>query len=366
MGAMSGFSAAAGAPASALGAQGSSPFANAGKGRKSKLPILPTEEVERQYKAKLEAERMSDAEFAELWRGLREDAVVAERVQAQPYDLARARARGTQEVEGVEPVDVDTLDPDFEYMTDDGQTIDGADAIRAAELAKAERADDEPPAKPEDELTFEERVERCTKTVTRTSRYREILRKTLVYCRTRRPLPEVEERIMGYPEYEYAAQNPYRLIRFLVDAEGLALLEMDEEGEVVTPERKVGLTEDEVDDLVVEFQLETTEVGDEVARRLEPHTRIADLLRQFPIRFDSYREVMDFCMEPRSIKEINKLFEGRDLRALGTMHSDTTIAIQPSVFVDKLEKAGAMYWDGKWKLTPEGRVFLEGINAFEL
>ena len=79
---------------------GESPFSRMGKDRKSKMPILPTEEVERQYKAKLDAERMSDEEFAELWRGLRADAVAAERVAAQPYDLARAQVRDVKEAEG--------------------------------------------------------------------------------------------------------------------------------------------------------------------------------------------------------------------------------------------------------------------------
>lgn len=346
------------------GLGGQNPFSNMGKDRKSKMPILPTEEVERQYKAKLDAERMSDEEFAELWRGLRADAVAAERVAAQPYDLARAQAHGQAEADGVEPVEVDPLDPDFEYMTEDGRTIDGIDAIAARDMERAAMEEELASQAPEDELTFDEKVEQCMKTVMRSNRFREILRKTLVFCLTRRPLPEVEDEIQTYPEYKAAAQNPYRLIKFLVDNYGLDMLDIDEDGEVVTPERKVGLTEDEIDDLVVEFQLETTEVGEEVARRLEPESRIATLLREFPVRLGSYRDVMNFCREPKTMKEINKLFENVDLKALGTMHSDDTIAIQPSVFVDKLEKAGAMYWDGKWKLTAEGRAFLKGMDKF--
>lgn len=342
------------------------PFANEGKSRKSKMPLISSDECWRQYQEKLEAERMSDEEFAELWRGLRADAVKADRVRAEPYDLERAERAGDEPVEGVEPVENDPLDPDFEYMTDDGKTIDGIDAIRARDMARAELEAEQEAQPPADERTFDEKVDHLMGVVTRTSRYREILRKTLVYCRTRRPLPEVEDRIQEYPEYPYAAQNPYRLIRFLVDADGIDLLEIDEEGAVVTPDRKVGLTEDEIDDLIVEFQLETTDVGDEVARRLEPNLRIADLLRQMPVRFDSYKKVMEFCREPHGIKEINALFEDVDLKALGTMNSDDSIPIQPSVFVDKLERAGAMYWDGKWKLTASGKTFIDTIENFEL
>jgi hypothetical protein len=343
-----------------------SPFANAGKDRKSKMPILPTEEVERQYRAKLEAERMSDEEFADLWRSLRADAVAAEKVAQAPYDLKRASEKSVADQEGVEPVEVDPLDPDFEYMTDDGKTIDGIDAIRAREMEKAALEAELAAQKPEDELSFDEKVEKCKTCVLRTNRFREILRKTLVFCIERKQLHAVEEEIQTYPEYEAAAQNPYRLIRFLTENYGLDMLEMDEEGEVVTPERKVGLTEDEIDDLIVEFQLETTDVGKEVARQLEPKSRIASLLREFPVRLNSYRNVMSFCKEPKTMKEINALFENVDLKALGTMHSDDTIAIQPSVFVDKLEKAGAMYWDGKWKLTVEGLAFLNGMDKFVL
>ena len=353
------------APAMPATASGN-PFSKAGTDRKSKLPILPTEEVERQYKAKLEAERMSDEEFEALWLGLRDDAIAAERVAAQPYDLARAQQRDVPDAEGVEPVEVDPLDPDFEYIDEDGQTIDGADAIAAREEARAQEELQKAQAHQGPELTFDEKVDACMEVIMRTPRFREILYKTLVFCKDEKPLPEVEDEIQTYPEYEAAAQNPYRLIRFLVDNYGLDLLEIDEEGLQVTPERKVGLTEDEIDDLVVEFHLKTTDVGEEVARRLKPEGRIGDLLRAFPVRFSSYRDVLSFCREPRTIQEINKLFENVDLKALGTLHSDDTIAIQPSVFVDKLEKAGAMYWDGKWKLTLEGRMFLEGIEKFKL
>lgn len=353
---MTAMNGAAGAPAFG----GQSPFANAGKEKKSKMPILPSDEVWRQYQMKLESERMSDEEFSQLWRDLRQDAIESQRVAAEPYDLERAQEKAVRAADGVEPVEYDPIDPDFEYLTDDGGTIDGIDVIAAIEMEQEEHAAEAP--EPDDEMPFEEAVEQLKLAVTRENRYREILFKTLKSCMTRKALPDVEDEIAAYPEYEYAAQNPYRLIRLLVDKKGLDLLEIDEEGSVVTPERKVGLTEDEIDDLIVEFQLETTVVGEQVVEELEPSRRLKDLLDEFPIRFESYKEVMEFCKTPHSMKEINKLFEGRDLKILGTMHSDKSIPIQPSVFVDKLEHAGILYWNGSWNLTLEGRLLLGTLS----
>ncbi len=358
---------------------------SSGFSKRSKLPILSAEEGQRQLELKLEAERMTDAEFDMLWRELRQDAIAAQRIQETPFTADDARLKTAVADDDVQAVNHSEFDADFDYITEDGQLIDGADLVAKEQEAKANGANapvqhisydgeadsdadmqaiETPVDDTTDTLTFEEAVDKLMATVTRTPRFREIMRKTLKSCTVRRDLHDMETEIMGYPEYRYAAQNPYRIIRYLIDAQGLYLLELDEEGEVVTPLRKVGLTEDEVDDLIVSFALETTPVGEEVIEQLEPHKTISKLLGEIPIRFNSYLEVLDFCREPRTITEITELFKGRDLKALGTMHSDTTIAIQPSVFVDKLERAGALVWNDAWQLTPEGAAFLKA-NPFK-
>ena len=36
------------------------------------------------------------------------------------------------------------------------------------------------------------------------------------------------------------------------------------------------------------------------------------------------------------------------------------IALQPSLFIDKLESVGAVAYDGGWQTTPEGKELIEG------
>ena len=335
---------------------------------KRKHKILDADEGQRQLQQKLDAERMSDEEFDALWRELRADAIVKERQRNRPLDEAALRAAKPRIVAA--PVDDEPhvpATPENEYwitsdmeIEDTPGDLEVATQVDEVDVAQAEADASSAPAEPE--LTFEQAVDKLMGVVTGTTRFREIHRKTLTFCKQRRALPEVEEKIQSYPEYEHCAQNPYRLIRYLIDGGGLDLIELDAEGEVVDDDRKLGLTEDEVDDLIDSFALKTTPVGEQVADEMEPANRIQKLLDFMPVRFDSYVEVMEFLREPKSMKQINELFDGRDLHYLGTMHSDKNIAIQPSVFVDKLERAGAIVWDGAWRLTPEGEGFLAGLS----
>ena len=91
--------------------------------------------------------------------------------------------------------------------------------------------------------------------------HRDILSKTLGFCREQRALTDVEDEIATYPEFQCATQDQYHLIGFLVDAGGLDQLEVDVDGEVVCEERKAGLTEDEMDNLVVSYSFVTTAAG---------------------------------------------------------------------------------------------------------
>ena len=49
--------------------------------------------------------------------------------------------------------------------------------------------------------------------------------------------------------------------------------------------------------------------------------------------------------------------------ALQTVIDGRVETMQPSVFVDKLERAGALVWKEGWTLTEEGREFLEDLKV---
>lgn len=210
------------------------------------------------------------------------------------------------------------------------------------------------------ELTFQERFDKVSSAVLKQPLHREILYRTLLFCKQQRDLPDVEAEIATYPEFAHAAQNQYRLITFLVDAGGLERRELDEDGTVVTPERMDGLTENEIDDLVVSYALITTDAGAAVADALDPKRRMLDLLGLDPVYEDTYAEVLEYCRQPRTVAEIDALLKDRSVLSHGRTAGE--IAVKPSFFVDQLERGGGIIWRNGWVLTPEGKEILEAVT----
>lgn len=252
-------------------------------------------------------------------------------------------------------------DAEFERFWDElDAEVRAQEAARrsATEPASAQAA--EAQAEPEPELTFEEQCARVRTIVAEgRSSHREILRKILDFCRERRELGEVERQVQSYPEFAYAAQNPYRMIVYLVDCGGLRKLDLDEQGDVITTERTQGLTEDEIDDLILTYAFETTDAGKAVADELAPKSRLGKLLSAMPERAQTYLDVLQFCSEPQSMTAIDKLLGARDLSALKSLNTGSSVTLKPSVFVDKLERAGGIVWKDGWVITDAGRAYLE-------
>jgi len=184
--------------------------------------------------------------------------------------------------------------------------------------------------------------------------HREILCKTLGFCRQRRALTDVEAEIAAYPEFDYAAQDQYHLISFLAEAGGLSRLELDADGKVVGEERKAGLTEDEIDDVVVSYAFVTTEAGRCVfEEQFRPGTRVREMLDAAPEYADTYVAIMSFCRESRTYQEIEDFLDGS-----GAGSSGEEDVVHPSYFVNALERAGALVWNGGWLLSDDGRALL--------
>lgn len=232
----------------------------------------------------------------------------------------------------------------------------------AAEFDMAEiQAQEE---EPQPELTFEQKLDKLGYVVTRQPLDRELLYKTLVFCQQERPLNVIEDEMATYPEFASCTTNQYYLITKLVKAYGLELIEKDIDGNVVLPEQKIGLTEDEEDDLVASFHYVTTEVGKTFVEEYSPKARLVQMLDLNPERTDTYIEVLEFVKaQPRTYGEIQKLLAGRPV--LQTLIKGNIETMQPSVFVDKLERAGALVWKEGWTLTEEGIEFLEEMKTDE-
>lgn len=121
------------------------------------------------------------------------------------------------------------------------------------------------------------------------------------------------------------------------------------------------MTENEVDDLVVGFAYETTEVGRAVAERLDPHRRFAELVEAAPEREPLYRALLNLLRVKRTFAEVDSYVRGSE--GAMVLAQAGVGGMQPSVFVDKLERAGVLFYDGGWQATEAGIEVLDGVRA---
>jgi len=167
------------------------------------------------------------------------------------------------------------------------QAMESSDPAEVLESAGVSGPDAAP--MPEGEaLSYEDRLEALLRIVNNRPSHREILLRVLSFCIEEKEFGVVEDEIQSYPEFEYAAQNPYRLIKYLLDGEGLEMLEIGFDGMPVSDEQKEGLTEDEIDDLIDCFHLRTTDLGRDVAQEFSPERRMKSIFSLFPDRGQFY------------------------------------------------------------------------------
>ena len=188
---------------------------------------------------------------------------------------------------------------------------------------------------------------------------REALYKTLAFCQQPHEFTEVEDFIAQTDEFVYShiMQTPFAMIQMLVDAGGLAQTPLDSEGSPIADKQLANLSEDEADDLISTYRIQTTDAGVETVRLLAPERRIEAQLSLRPHRRDTYFAVLDFCMQPRKFPEIEALFKnvpGLSQDIVADHHK-----LSPDFYVDKLDKAGALVWRGAWVATDAGKRMLQ-------
>jgi len=261
------------------------------------------------------------------------------------------------EVSAIGCADVGDDDGMFDSMGEDGAAALDEELISVGYT-------DISPDKDDPTLTFEEQVEKVRACVYNQPAHREILYRTLVFCETRRGFSEVEDEIACYPEFGYAQQNQYRLITYLVDAGGLEKLELNVGGQEITPQMKEGLSEDEADDLVASYALITTLAGKAVADEMDPTQRIGNLLDFLPERRGVYAKLLDYLKEgAHTYEDIDALLDTAELKNFKSLNTVTDQPIKPSVFIDKMERAGGIVYHDGWHITSEGRKYLETLQS---
>lgn len=253
------------------------------------------------------------------------------------------------------------MDDTLEYVESDAQEP-AEDELVAQEAARLMAKDpcvlEQPACDEQAEMTFEGRVAAIMKLMDNPN-FREIYFAILDFCREQRGFGAVEDMVGMLPEFAYCAQNQYRLIVNLEDADALERLELDEYGAVVTGGMKEGLTEDEVDDLVADYAFVVTGAGRAACEKMRPSRRMEELMGMFPKRVKTYCQVLEFCKEPRAFREIDALLKGSGALKAGSVNTATGVPLQSSAFIDQLERSGALVWNGSWNVTEWGRRYLE-------
>lgn len=273
-------------------------------------------------------------------------------VKATSVSAAKKAARSADEDA---PTDEQTEDELVDDLTDVARESDSLDGIQVSEADAGYI----------DPVVFGRMVAKVTEAVTRNPLQRELFYKVLSFCQESKPLREIEQMVMALPGFERTSANAYHFIAVMENAGGLERFELDDEGDVVDDARKVGLTEDEIDDLVAEYAFMTTPAGQAVVEQHTPRARIIELLGLVPERRDTYIELMEFLAEePRTYNEVTQLLDGRDV----LWHLDSKgnpELMQPSVFLDKLHDAAAIEWHQGWQLSEEGHAYLDELKSVQ-
>uniref|UniRef100_A0A7C9NC87 Uncharacterized protein n=1 Tax=Muribaculaceae bacterium Z82 TaxID=2304548 RepID=A0A7C9NC87_9BACT len=209
-----------------------------------------------------------------------------------------------------------------------------------------------PPTEPDDAL------DRASVLFQHNPGFRQAFLRILQRCRDEAvELANLEATVEEVPGYPKLKQPPYFPIRWLHETGALEELYLDSDGRLHDGAEVAELDEDAFDDLVVAFAYRTTELGSKLAERFSPRNRLAQLLADEPDRQQTYCELLAFLTQKRSFAQIEALLRGRDV-LVGTARDG--IALQPSLFIDKLESVGAVAYDGGWQTTPEGKELIEG------
>ena len=165
---------------------------------------------------------------------------------------------------------------------------------------------------------------------------------------------DLEVAIQDLPEYRTATQPPYCLVEWLQQTGAVELVDIGQDGEPVSAEKREGLSEDELDELVCGQIARITPAGRMAFAHFDSCQQAQDLFESRPFRRSAYLETLAFICEKRSLIEID-----RYLRENGLLYLENGDAIQTSSVIGKLSDIGAAVFDGGWVITAGGLKILE-------
>lgn len=114
-----------------------------------------------------------------------------------------------------------------------------------------------------------------------------------------------------------------------------------------------------LEDAEVSYLIETTAMGQRLLEDYAPRNVVSRLFADRPQHAKTFLKVLRFCDAEggQSMKQIKAYLE-QDAEALGVNPETGFPAVYPAYFTTALEEAGAMEWNGVWKLTREGKEYV--------
>ena len=210
----------------------------------------------------------------------------------------------------------------------------------------------------------EESIARVVECLFNHPRHRELLYKALVHYQTERTEHAAEEFLARQPEAAQALQTPYTLLRNLAAAGGVTVIAHDAQGLALDETRceqlrAEGLDDDALADLVAERRVLTTPAGCAACELLAPEHRTLAAIYKVPERRATFVRLLDFCRTPRKLADINQLLA--DDPALAPSQRTAGQKLHACYFIDRLEEAGGLVWDGSWVTTDAGKRALASV-----
>ena len=210
----------------------------------------------------------------------------------------------------------------------------------------------------------EESIARVVECLFNHPRHRELLYKALVHCQTERTEHAAEEFLARQPEAAQALQTPYTLLRNLAAAGGVTVIAHYAQGLALDETRceqlrAEGLDDDALADLVAERRVLTTPAGCAACELLAPEHRTLAAIYKVPERRATFVRLLDFCRTPRKLADINQLLA--DDPALAPSQRTAGQKLHACYFIDRLEEAGGLVWDGSWVTTDAGKRALASV-----
>ena len=93
-------------------------------------------------------------------------------------------------------------------------------------------------------------------------------------------------------------------------------------------------------------------------RKASEHRTLAAIYK-VPERRATFVRLLDFCRTPRKLADINQLLA--DDPALAPSQRTAGQKLHACYFIDRLEEAGGLVWDGSWVTTDAGKRALASV-----